>query len=282
MLAFGPLGDAAPTSRREARTDLGGRFQLDGVPRGRYTLLVEAVRPRHHRAARRRGAWRRAGHPACRGRGGRSRASSCRRGAPASGARVRLGGGTLARATLSDDAGRFVFHGLGPGDLRAPRDQGWPGLADPRRSVDRWRRRRRGRRRRRARRPRASSSPRAGRSRASSSTRGGAASRAPRCAPRLAPDDPLAEVGATVREGQFALGPLPTGAIPRRRARAGVPATRGRERDALAGREPAGDAPRARARRLGRRPRRRRAGHARRGGPGPLRRRRRRARRTSR
>ncbi|HVR00610.1 MAG TPA: carboxypeptidase-like regulatory domain-containing protein, partial [Polyangia bacterium] len=43
VLAFGPLQDAAPPARRESRSDQRGRFTFEGLPRGRYTLLIEAV-----------------------------------------------------------------------------------------------------------------------------------------------------------------------------------------------------------------------------------------------
>jgi protocatechuate 3,4-dioxygenase beta subunit len=114
VLAFGPLGDAALTSRREATTDLGGRFSFEGLAAGRYTLLVEAA----GLAAIEPPALDVPGAPAVVRLSGQGRSLSGTvswRGAPVPGARVRLGGGTLARSTLSDDAGRFVFHGLGAG-----------------------------------------------------------------------------------------------------------------------------------------------------------------------
>jgi protocatechuate 3,4-dioxygenase beta subunit len=122
VLAFGPGGDAAATSRWEARADLGGKFVFEGLPRGRYTLLVEAVglsslEPPAFDVPGAAPVIRLSGQ-------GRSLSGSvASAGTPISGARVRLGGanGTLARSTLSDAGGRFVFHGLGAGvyELRA-------------------------------------------------------------------------------------------------------------------------------------------------------------------
>jgi protocatechuate 3,4-dioxygenase beta subunit len=146
VLAFGPLGDAALTSRREARADVAGKFVFEGLPRGRYTLIAEAVglaslEPPPLEVPGAAPVLRLSGQ-------GRSLSGSVvSAGAPVAGARVRLGGeaGTLARTTLSDDGGRFVFHGLGPGTyaLRAskgllaspiaanvPTDDGGPGPPD--------------------------------------------------------------------------------------------------------------------------------------------------------
>src|SRR5450432_3591718 len=116
VLVLGPLGDAGATARREARSDLAGRFALEGLPRGRYGLLVEAV----GLASIEPGPVDVPGAaPVVRLSGqGRSLSGSVTVGtAPVAGARVRLAGedGPLARETLSDEAGGFVFHGLGAG-----------------------------------------------------------------------------------------------------------------------------------------------------------------------
>jgi hypothetical protein len=123
VLALGPLSDAAQPSRREARADLGGRFRFEGLPRGRYALVVEALGlasiepPALDVPSATPVVVRLSGQ-------GRSLAGTVVvAGAPVAGARVRLGGAgsPLGRATLSDESGRFVFHGLGAGDyaLRA-------------------------------------------------------------------------------------------------------------------------------------------------------------------
>jgi protocatechuate 3,4-dioxygenase beta subunit len=116
VLALGPVGDGAPMARREARTDLGGRFAFEGLPRGRYTLLVEAV----GLASIEPPAFEVPGPaPLVRlsGQGRSLSGSVVSADAPVAGARVRLAGagGSLGRATLTDEAGRFVFHGLGAG-----------------------------------------------------------------------------------------------------------------------------------------------------------------------
>src|SRR5882672_10470835 len=147
VLAFGPLQDAAPPARRESRSDQGGRFVFAGLPRGRYTLLVEAVGLASIElpAVDLPGA-----APVIRlsGQGRSLSGTVVAGGPPVAGARVRLGGegGTLARETVSDEGGRFVFHGLGVGTyaLRAtkgllaspivsdvPTDDGGAGAAPP-------------------------------------------------------------------------------------------------------------------------------------------------------
>ncbi len=210
VLAFGPLGDAASTSRREARADLGGRFSFGGVPRGRYTLLVEAV----GLATIEPPAFDVPGPaPVIRlsGQGRSLSGTVASAGAPVAGARVRLGGGaeTLARATLSDDGGRFVFHGLGPGvyALRAtkgilaspilsdvPANEGLPGAPDAG--------------------PRDAARLELGAGVGvegvvvddSGRALAGAGVRA-----ETAPDDPLGDATTTKTNGHFALGPLPPG-----------------------------------------------------------------------
>ena len=202
--------------RRETRPDLGGRFQVRRV----------AARPVH---AARRG--RRPGHRSSR------RPSRCPAPRPSSGlsgqgrslsgvgrvardaragARVRLGwaASTLARATLSDDAGRFVFHGLGAGDyaLRAtkgllaspssasvPTDDFAAGPT-PARTP-----------------PRASSSPGLGR-RGRRRRRGGRGARGRRGARRARPRRPARRGRSRRRrDGRFAAGAAASRAIPRRR-----------------------------------------------------------------
>jgi hypothetical protein len=124
VLTFGPTGDAAAAVPREARSDLAGRFSFDGLVQGRYTLLVEAVglaalEPRTVELPGSATVIRLEGQ-------GRSLSGEVvAEGGPVRGARVRLGGEGrgLERETVSDEAGRFVFHGLGAGAyaLRATR-----------------------------------------------------------------------------------------------------------------------------------------------------------------
>jgi protocatechuate 3,4-dioxygenase beta subunit len=217
VLVFGPLGDAALPARREARADVAGKFAFEGLPRGRYTLLVEAVglASLEPPALEVPGA-----APVVRllGQGRSLSGSVVSAGAPVSGARVRLGGGagTLARTTLSDDSGRFVFHGLGPGAyaLRAskgllaspiaadvPTDDGGAVAGD--------------------------GGPAAGDGGARAPVRlelgvglgiegvvvdeGGHGLPAAEVRAETTADDPLADATTTKRDGRFQLGPLPPG-----------------------------------------------------------------------
>lgn len=110
------VGAIPATARREARSDLTGRFAFEGLPRGRYSLVVEAV------------GLTASNHPdvdipggavvvRLAGQGRSLSGLVVHAGASVAGARVRIGGagGALARTTTSDDQGRFTFHGLGTG-----------------------------------------------------------------------------------------------------------------------------------------------------------------------
>jgi hypothetical protein len=209
VLAFGSPGDAAATSRRETRTDLGGRFDFEGLPRGRYTLLVEAVglasiEPPAVEVPGSAPVIRLSGQ-------GRSLSGTVvGAGTPMAGARVRLGGdgGTLARVTVSDDAGRFVFHGLGPGGTYALRAT--KGLLASAIAVD----------------VPTDDAPDAGRRRAVALELGAGlgveglvvddggralAGAEVRAESTLLPDDPLADAVTSKPDGHFRLGPLPPG-----------------------------------------------------------------------
>jgi hypothetical protein len=110
------VGPNPATEHREGRSDLAGRFAFEGVPRGRYSLVVEAVglTPSEHPDVAIPGGTvvvRLAGQ-------GRSLSGLVvYAGVGVAGARVRIGsaGGALARTTTSDGQGRFIFHGLGAG-----------------------------------------------------------------------------------------------------------------------------------------------------------------------
>jgi hypothetical protein len=208
VLAFGPLADAALTSRRETRADPGGRFSFDGLPAGRYRLLVEApglasIEPPAFDVPGPAAVIRLSGQ-------GRSLSGTVSwRGTPVPGARVRLGGGTLARAALSDDTGRFVFHGLGAGTyaLRATKGNlASPILGDV---------------------PTGDGAPSGGDAGAGSPARldlevgravagvvvdeGGHPLAGAEVRAEVALDDPLADAATTKADGRFALGPLPAG-----------------------------------------------------------------------
>jgi hypothetical protein len=213
VLALGPAGDAGGPARHEARTDPGGRFHLADLPGGRYTLLIEAV----GLASIEPPALTVPGPPAVVRLSGQGRSLSGSvesAGAPVAGARVLLGGagGTLARETRSDDAGRFIFHGLGAGAYALRATKGL--LASPL-AVD------------------------------VATDDGGAADggRAPgparlvlgagqgidgvvvdeagrplsgaelRAAPAALPDDALADATSTKPDGRFRVGPLPPGRV---------------------------------------------------------------------
>jgi protocatechuate 3,4-dioxygenase beta subunit len=210
VLAFGPLGDAGLTSRREAATDLAGKFAFRDLPRGRYTLLVEAVglaslAPPTVEVP---GA-----APVVRlsGQGGSLSGSVVSAGGPVAGARVRLGAadGTLARSTLSDEGGRYVFHGLGTGVYALRATKGL--LASPVASDV----------------PTDGAGPAAPDAGARAASRlelgaglgvegvvvddGGRPLAGAEVRAETAADDPLADVTTAKRDGQFQLGPLPPG-----------------------------------------------------------------------
>jgi hypothetical protein len=115
VLLVGPASEAETAApRRETRSDPAGRFTFEGLPRGRYSVLVEAV----GLAPSDRPDVAIPGGPLVVRLAGQGRSLSglvIYAGAPVAGARVRIGGGALARSTTSDDQGRFVFHGLGDG-----------------------------------------------------------------------------------------------------------------------------------------------------------------------
>jgi hypothetical protein len=212
VLAFGPLQDAAAPARREARSDQSGRFTFEGLPRGRYTLLVEAV----GLASIEPPAVEVPGTAPVIRLSGQGRALSgavFAAGGPEAGARVRLGGedGTLARETVSDDAGRFVIHGLGAGTyaLRASKgllaspvvgdvatDDGAI-LTPPAR-------------------PRVPPRLELGRGFGVEGTvvdEAGHGLLGAEVRAEAAPDDPLAEAATTAADGRFRLGPLPPGRL---------------------------------------------------------------------
>jgi protocatechuate 3,4-dioxygenase beta subunit len=211
VLTFGPTGDAAAAVPREARTDVDGGFGFGGLAPGRYMVLVEAVglaalEPRSVDLPGPATVIRLEGQ-------GRSLSGEVvSDGGPVRAARVRLGGGGrgLERETASDEAGRFVFHGLGPGAyaLRATRgllaspvatgasvDEGEAGgTGAPSRPV------------------RLVLGPGLGLEGVVVDDGGhglpGAEVRA-----EATPDDPLAESARTGPDGRFRLGPLPPGRL---------------------------------------------------------------------
>ncbi|HEY2732327.1 MAG TPA: carboxypeptidase-like regulatory domain-containing protein, partial [Polyangia bacterium] len=212
VLAFGPLQDAAPPARRESRSDQSGRFTFEGLPRGRYTLLVEAVglASIEPPAVDVPGA-----APVIRLSGqGRSLSGGVfAAGHPEGGARVRLGADawTLSRETVSDDAGRFVFHGLGAGSYALRATKGLlasPVVGDvatddaavvtpPAR-------------------PREALRLELGRGFGVEGTvvdEGGRGLPGAEVRAEAAPDDPLAEAATTAADGRFRLGPLPPGRL---------------------------------------------------------------------
>jgi hypothetical protein len=198
-----PDRDGGALAPREAVTDLAGRFSFEGMPAGRYALLVEAVglasiEPPPVAVPGPAPVIRLAGQ-------GRALSGSvAASGVLTTGARVRLGDveGGPARETLSDREGHFVFHGLGAGvySLRATRGNlaspilrgvstdGAPGRPSPRlelgpglgvegRIVD----------------------------------DGGHGAPDADVRAESTPDDPLADAAVTTTEGHFHLGPLPPG-----------------------------------------------------------------------
>jgi hypothetical protein len=201
-------GDGGAAGAREAVADLAGRFSFEGLPAGRYALLVEAVglasiEPPPAAVPGPAPVIRLSGQ----GRSLSGRVVAL--GVATAGARVRLGDveGGPARETLSDRDGSFVFHGLGAGfySLRATRGN----LASPILrgvSTDDA--------------PGVPSRPRA-------PTRlelgaglgldgqvvddGGHGAPGADVRAESTPDDPLADAAVTTTDGRFRLGPLPPG-----------------------------------------------------------------------
>lgn len=191
-------GDAGANAM-VAVTDLGGRFVFDRLPPGRYGVLIEAsgLAAMQLPAVPVPGPEIQARLPAL----GRALSGTVvAGGAPAPGARVRIAGEGAgpARETLSDDQGRFVFHGLGQGPyaLRATRGT----LASP---------------------ALAGVPPDGASTRlelgAGSSVEGQVVDDAGRALPGVevsveaAPEDGLPEVATTAANGRFRVGPLPPG-----------------------------------------------------------------------
>jgi carboxypeptidase family protein len=188
---------------REAVADLAGRFSFEGLPAGRYALLVEAVglasiEPPPVVVPGAAPVIRLAG------RGRALSGSVVASGVPTAGARVRLGDveGGPARETLSDREGHFVFHGLGAGvySLRATRGnlassivRGVPtdgATARPSTRLE--------------------LGPGLGLEGQVVDDGGHGASDADVRA-ESTPDDPLADAAVTTTDGHFRLGPLPPG-----------------------------------------------------------------------
>lgn len=206
VLLVGPPPATAP---REARSDLAGRFAFEGLPRGRYSLVVEAVgmTPSDRPDVPIPGGTvvvRLAGE-------GRSLSGLVvHAGVGVAGARVRLGGagGALARTTTSDGQGRFTFHGLGAGPYALRATKGL--LASPiltevttqdQAGVGRD----------------AGAAPPPLELAAGLGVEGSVADDLGRPLARAevraeaSPDDPLADAVATRSDGHFQLGPLPPG-----------------------------------------------------------------------
>jgi hypothetical protein len=200
--------DGSAAGAREALSDQRGRFSLEGLAAGRYALLVEAVglasiEPAPVAVPGAAAVIRLSGQ-------GRSLSGTVvASGAPADGARVRLGDaeGGPTRETLSDDAGHFVFHGLGGGvyAVRATRGTLASSIArgvptDERATA--------------ANKPRAAArlelAPGLGVEGLVVDDRGRGAPGADVRA-ESTPDDPLADAAATATDGRFRLGPLPPG-----------------------------------------------------------------------
>jgi hypothetical protein len=188
---------------REAVADLAGRFSFEGLPAGRYALLVEAVglasiEPPPVAVPGPAPVIRLAGQ-------GRALSGSVvASGVPTAGARVRLGDveGGPARETLSDREGHFVFHGLGAGiySLRATRGNlaspilrgvstdGAPGRRPARLELG----------------PGLGVEGQVG-------DDGGHGAPDADVRAEATPDDPLADAAVTAADGHFRLGPLPPG-----------------------------------------------------------------------